>query len=172
MEKKIFKSTLIKLNSNVWGLCFLVPLDVVEYFKAQKVTRFLFSINNTEELPRAMISTGEGRYYIYLNKELAKKQRLVLGDEVTISIRADQSKYGMPMPEELSEAFIIFPLADEYFHKLTPGKQRTLIHLVAKPKREETRVKKAVQILEYLEHVSGKLDFKELNQWFKNHPGF
>lgn len=172
MEKKTFKSTLIKLNSNVWGLCFLVPTDVVDYFKAQKVSRFLFSINDTEELPRALISTGEGRYYIYLNKEVAKKQRLVVGDEVTISLKADQSKYGMPMPEELSEAFVMFPLADEVFHKLTPGKQRTLIYLVAKPKKEETRVRKAVQILEYLEHVNGKLDFKELNQWFKNHPGF
>ena len=167
-----FKSSLIQLNSNVWGLCFLVPQEVVNYFKEKEVTRFLFRINDSEEYPRALISTGEGRYYIYLNKEIAKKQQLIVGSEHLISLRADESKYGMPMPEELSEAFVLFPLADEYFHKLTPGKQRTLIYQVAKPKREETRVRKAVQILEYLEHVQGKLDFKELNQWFKNHPGY
>ena len=53
------------------------------------------------------------------------------------------------------------------FHDLTPGRQRSLLHLVGKPKSEAIRIKKAITILEYLKSVNGVLDFKELNLAFK-----
>ena len=59
--------------------------------------------------------------------------------------------------------------ADKYFHQLTPGKQRSLLHIIAKPKREETRLKKAVVITEYLKTNKGKLDFTALNLAFKEY---
>lgn len=91
-----------------------------------------------------------------------------IGTEVEITVEPDESKYGMPMPEEFEEALIEYPKASDYFQALTPGKQRNLIYIVANPKRVETRVKKAIQIVEYLEHSGGKLDFKALHQWFKD----
>jgi len=57
---------------------------------------------------------------------------------------------------------------NKVFHRLTPGKQRSLLHIIAKPKSENIRIKKAVAILEYLKSVNGKLDFKELNLAIKN----
>ena len=74
----------------------------------------------------------------------------------------------MPMPEELGELLLIDELGSQYFHALTPGKQRALIYQVAKPKREATRLRKAVGILDYLKSVRGKLDFKELNEFVRN----
>ncbi len=49
------------------------------------------------------------------------------------------------------------------FHTLTLGKQRTLLHLIGKPKSGEVRLRKAIAVINYLKEVNGRLDFKELN---------
>ncbi|MDX1684535.1 MAG: YdeI/OmpD-associated family protein [Saprospiraceae bacterium] len=165
--KKVFRSTLQKMDSAVWGLYFDIPDTVSKVFLEKNVKRFVYSFDNGKKIHRAMLSRGDGQYFLYVNKSLMKELGYSLGTEVEITMEEDQSEYGMPLPEELEEAFGLFPEGHEHFEALTPGKQRTLIYMVDKPKRVETRVKKAVQILEYLEHYKGKLDFKELNNWFK-----
>lgn len=164
---KTFKSVLREKISNVYGLHFFVPIEVVTYFKKKDVARFLIRFNNSKPYPRAILSAGEDRYYIYLSKAVQKETKIRIGEEVEISMEPDLSEYGMPLPEELEEGFFQMPLAKDWFHQLTPGKQRNLIYMVAKPKRAETRAKKAYQILSYLESVNGKLDFKELMAYFK-----
>jgi len=164
---KSFKSILREKINNVYGLHFFVPADVVEFFKEKNINRFLISFNESEQFPRAIMPAGDGRFYIYLNKELQKKAKMRIGDEVVITMIPDESEYGMPLPAELEECFYQMPLGKEFFHQLSPGKQRSLIYMVAKPKRAETKAKKAYQIMSYLESVNGKLDYKELNQYFK-----
>ena len=99
--------------------------------------------------------------------QLQKKLSLSVGDEVQVSIVPDKSKYGLPMPEELQAIFDMDAEGDKVFHTLTPGKQRTLLHLVGKPKSSEIRIKKAMVVVDYLKEVNGKLDFKQLNEAFK-----
>ena len=50
------------------------------------------------------------------------------------------------------------------FHALTPGKQRSLLHVIGIPKSTDIRLRKAIITLNYLKSVNGKLDFKEYNQ--------
>jgi uncharacterized protein YdeI (YjbR/CyaY-like superfamily) len=73
----------------------------------------------------------------------------------------------MPMPEELEELLLQDPEGDMYFHELTPGKQRNLIYMVSKPKGVDTRIKKALVIVQHLKEVKGQLDFKMLNEAYK-----
>ncbi len=56
---------------------------------------------------------------------------------------------------------------DHYFYKLTPGKQRTLIYLVSNLKSTDARIRKALGIIEQLKEYLGELDFKLLNEKFK-----
>jgi len=84
-------------------------------------------------------------------------------------LKKDESKYGMPMPEEFDELMKIDDELNEVFHKLTPGKQRSLLHIIGKAKRSETRLNKAIVISEYLKQVNGKIDFKQLQQAFKDY---
>ena len=79
----------------------------------------------------------------------------------------DESKYGIPMPEEMQEALYMDPEADQLFHKLTPGKQRSLLYIIGKPKSSNKRIEKAIVILEHLKTQGGKVDFKQLNIDFK-----
>lgn len=164
-----FKSTLARLDSSVWGLYFDIPKEVSDAFLEKGVKRFVYNLGGQKVIHRAMLPHGDGLYFLYVNKALMKEFRWPIGTELEITMKEDTSEFGMEMPEEFEEALMAFPDAAEYFNNLTPGKQRTLIYMVAKPKRVETKVKKAIQIVEYLEHSGGKIDFKELNQWFKIH---
>ena len=163
-----FKSQIIRIDGNVWNLGFQVPSHVVEKYKGQEYKRVVCKINGSHEFQCALMPKGEGKYFINVNKEIQKKFGLSEGDEVTAEIKPDESKYGLPMPEELEGLLQVDEEGSKLFHALTPGKQRNLIHIVGTAKRSETRIKKALVIVEYLKEVNGKLDFKELNLAFKN----
>ena len=73
----------------------------------------------------------------------------------------------MPLPAELAEVFELDDQGSQIFHSLTPGKQRTLLYIVAQPKRSDTRLVKALILLDYLKLSGGNLDYKELNTALK-----
>jgi uncharacterized protein YdeI (YjbR/CyaY-like superfamily) len=75
----------------------------------------------------------------------------------------------MPMPEELEAVFDSDPIAFKFFEKLTPGKQRSLLHLVGKVKRESSRIAKSLAIADHLVSFNGQLDYKALNERIKHY---
>ena len=84
-----------------------------------------------------------------------------------IELEKDNSKYGMPLPNELKTAWELDEEGYEVFHTLTIGKQRSLVYQIGKPKSSELRIRKALAMLEYLKSVNGNLDYKELNEAYK-----
>ena len=167
-----FKAKLIKKNSNLmWNHRIEVPLEICEKLYPPKYTeakRVKCTLNSKETIQNALTPNGKGNYYIILNKEIRKKLALEIGDEIEVEISKDESKYGIAFPKEMEELLLQDEDGNKVFHRLTPGKQRSLLHIIAKPKSENIRIKKAVAILEYLKSVNGKLDFKELNLAIKN----
>jgi len=141
---------------------------VAELLKREKNPyRVIININGQGNIFCGLAHDGKGNFYVTISKELRKRFGIGLGDEVKLTISPDDSEYGMPLPEELAELWAVDEEAHRLFHLLTPGKQRGLIYQVAKPKGMETRVKKAVQISEYLKGVNGRLDYKDLNEYMK-----
>lgn len=142
--------------------------DVRELLQREKNPgRIIFSINGKGRISRALMPDGNGDYFILINKAICKTYDLEPDEEVALLIEPDDSEYGMALPEELAELWAVDEDAYRVFHLMTPGKQRSLIYQIAKPKGAETRIKKAVQISEYLKSVNGKLDYKELNAYVK-----
>lgn len=115
-----------------------------------------------------MLSNGAGDYFVMVNKEIRKKLKIETGDTLSITIKKDASKYGMAVPEAFSELCQQDPEGNDVFHGLTPAKQRTLLHVMGKPKSEQKQLEKVLIVFDYLKSVSGELDFKELNEAFKN----
>ncbi|MEM6395057.1 MAG: YdeI/OmpD-associated family protein [Bacteroidota bacterium] len=115
----------------------------------------------------ALMHDGSGNYFINISKEIRKEVGVDFGDEVDYELRPDHSKYGMAIPEEMTVLLEQDPEADRVFHSLTLGKQRSLLYLIGKPKRSDTRLTKALGVVEYLKSTKGKLDFKELNAALK-----
>ena len=165
---KVYKSTLEKFDSVLWGHHFKVSDEIAKPFIEGNDRRVICSINNTLDFPCALMPSGEGGFFINMNKENRKKLKIGVGDKVTFSLKKDKSEYGLPMPEELGELLKIDDEASEYFHALTPGKQRSLLYLIGKPKSSATRLNKALGITEFLKYNKGELDFKLMNAFLKD----
>jgi hypothetical protein len=159
----------LEAYAGVYHNVFLVKkAEVQELLQREKnPSRIIFGINGKGKIYRALMSDGNGDYFILINQEICKQHNLEPEEKVTLQILPDNSEYGVPLPEELAELWAVDEEAYTLFHKLTPGKQRGLIYLIRTPKGAETRIKKAVQISEYLKQVNGKLDYKEMHAYIK-----
>lgn len=158
-----FTSTLQNFNSALWGYHLVVPDEISKKLLEDGGTRVVCTLDGREEFQCALMPKGDGSYFININKKLREKLKLQIGTTVHVSLRRDDSEYGLPMPEELAELLALDEEGNELFHALTPGKQRTLLYIAGSPKTSETRIKKAVVVIEHLKANGGKIDFKRLN---------
>lgn len=159
-------------SSNVWGGHVIVDDDIVQDIKSQKFTRLVCTVNQKESYHCSLLSKGDGTYYVMVNKTIQKKIKAVIGEKLAIELKEDTSKYGMPMPDEMAEIMAQDPDVDTLFHNLSPGKQRSLLYIIGKPKTTESRIKKAVLITRYMAEVDGKIDFAEMNEFIKSNKLF
>jgi len=166
---KQFTDTLQSFEDNLWYFYIPVPNDIASYFLGEVGNRrVVATYNGSKEIQCALFPKGNNEWFLNLGKEVRKMTGLKVGDEVAVTIKKDESEYGLPLPEELAELWAIDDEGKRVFHLLTKGKQRSLLHIVGKPKTSETRVKKAIIMNDYLKSTGGKLDFKELQEAFKN----
>ena len=163
-----FISPLSKFDSDLWYFHIKVPTEIVAYYKDQEVTRFVCKLNDSISIHAAFMPEGDGKYFININKEVRKKLGLELGDRVKVNISADTSKYGIYTSPEFIEVLNSDPDGEVLFHRLTPGKQRSLIYLASKPKSSDKRIEKSIIILNHLVANKGNLDNKMLNKAFKD----
>ncbi len=108
-------------------------------------------------------------YFILINQKIITRLGLKLGDSFSIKIEKDTSEYGMEMPDELQALLDQDDDGNEYFQNLTPGKQRNLIYIINQVKNTDSRLTKALAIVDHLKDVDGKLDFKLLNEKIKEY---
>ncbi|MFQ3575855.1 MAG: DUF1905 domain-containing protein [Cytophagales bacterium] len=154
-------------NHSLWGLHIEVPNEIANEFLSSNGKRVLCNINGIETMHSAIMPHGQGYFFIMLNKAFCKKHVLQIGALVEVILEEDNSEYGMDIPEMLVEVFSQDDEAFCIFKQLSAGKQRTLIHLVAKVKNEESQMKKSLAIAHHLREVNTHLDFKRLNETIK-----
>lgn len=164
---KTFHAQLELFEGRLYDQHVKVPHEIHQYFLSQGINRFSAQFNGGEEFPCAILSAGEEGKYLIVSNDLKKRNKLELGSIVEVTLKPDTSKYGMPMADELAELILQEPQFDLYFHQLTPGKQRGLIHIVSKLKSPNKRVEKAIIISQHLIEEKGILDYKKLNEDFK-----
>ncbi len=163
-----FTTALQKFYDNLWYFYLFVSKEKAAPFIKGDHRRVVVTLNGQHRFHAALMPDGKGDYFINVNKEIRKKLGLNQGVDVEVELEKDTSKYGMEMPEELGELLGMDDEGSDYFHALTPGKQRTLIYQVAKPKTSDTRLKKALVIVEFLKRHKGNLDFKALAEAYKD----
>jgi len=159
---KKFKAIVENLHKgNGFGQHIIVPEDVSSYFIKQKIKRVICTINQKHPFHCALNSRGDGSYLIMIPTKLRDEIKLPIGRKIAIKIEQDDSPYGMPMPEEMAELLLIDDEANQLFHALTPGMQRSLLHVISKPKNSDIRINKALAIAQYLKTSKGKVDRKQ-----------
>ncbi len=162
-----FLTPLQKFDSELWYYFLDVPREVAEHFISGSGTRVVCTLNESVEFQCALMPKGEGEHFINVNKEHRSKLGLHEGDVVAVSLAADTSEYGLPMPDELRAAMDDDPEGDRLFHALTPGKQRNLLYIAGKVKSPHKRAERAYVILEHLKIHGGVIDFRALNAEMK-----
>ena len=154
--KQVFTAALNPKLNKVYSWHFIVPDEVVKAFQEKDITRFLVTIN--EQLPQhsGMLSLGQGQRYITINKSNRKSLNLQAHQVLTIEMKPDFSEFGIEVPEEFEVMLSQDEEASELFRKLTPGKQRNLIHWVGNVKSQQIRIRRALVVLRHLKKYRGQ----------------
>ncbi|MFT3743199.1 MAG: YdeI/OmpD-associated family protein [Pyrinomonadaceae bacterium] len=92
---------------------------------------------------------------------------MVAGDMVDVVLVKDESKYGLPMPEEFEEVLNQDPEGDRLFHALGKGKQRSLLYLLSRSKDVDLRIHQALIVVEHLKENDGNIVGDVLNRQLK-----
>lgn len=163
-----FTAILDKFDSNLWGHHILVP-DVLAlpFITEAGDRRVVCTLQDTLEFQCALMPKGDGGFFININKQIRDSLHLKVGMPVQVTLRKDTSEYGLPMPEELAELLQMDEEGDRLFHALTPGKQRTLLYIIGKPKSSDKRIQYAIAVVEHLKGNGGKVNYKMLNEALK-----
>ena len=159
-----FTAKLDNFNTKLWSYHIKVPGPIAQSFLDQGIKRVVCRLNDSLELQCAIMSAGDGVYFILINKKIRDQLKLKEGSRVHVSMEKDNSEYGLPFPEELKEVLAQDKEGNILFHKLTPGKQRNIIYAAGQVKNPDLRIQRSMIMIEHLKKNGGKIDFKKLYQ--------
>lgn len=158
-----YKSKIYKLEHLVGMHYFEVPVDVIEKLGGKFKMRLLCTINGKLTFQGGIVALGNGNGYISINAARLKKLGLKFKDEVSVTLKKDESKYGMAMPEELKELLDQDEEGMRRFKMLPPGKQRYIIYYVGMVKSSQKRIDRAILLITNLKKTKeGKESFREM----------
>lgn len=126
----------------------LLEDEVLTHFPLK--SRVICKADGHLEFSAAVMALGEGKGYLMLNGKRLKALKKGEGDSVALELMADDSEYGMPMPEELQEILDQDEEIRTRFEGLTPGKKRTILHYIGMVKNPELRLEKAIKYMNNL----------------------
>ncbi|QYO66501.1 DUF1905 domain-containing protein [Leptolyngbya sp. 7M] len=128
--------------------------------------RVICTIKGGESFPCALMPWGD-IFYIMVNKQRRAALGLEVGQMVDIVLEKDESKYGMPMPEELQEVLNQDSEGETMFEKLTPGKKRSMMYFIGKIKDIDRRIHTSLIFVEHIKRNNGKIIQEELSEELK-----
>ena len=150
----MLNSEKFKLNLIHKSLLF-IPKIIAKPFLLSKDKRAKFKITSkktTIEFYGALkLDKSSGDYKVMFSKEKQKTLGLILGDEFSIQLFEDTSKYGVEMPEELDAVLQSDYNAFAVFESLTAGQKRSVIYAIKKIKNSQTRIDKSLIACENLQ---------------------
>ena len=95
---------------------------------------------------RRAVQARRANPHLALGRAVLREMGLSYGATAHVEIAAAPDPDAVHLPAELVEALRQDARAAERFYGFTPGRQRSLAHLVATAKRPETRVKRALEV--------------------------
>lgn len=128
--------------------------------------RFSITLNDTVTWKGGTVALGNQSAYIAVSKDRMKTLGIHEGDEVSVTLEKDNSKYGLDVPQEFEEVLRQDSEAKKRFESLTMGFQRAIIYMIIQFKSSDKRIEKSIFFLENLKkspegkttmrHVIGK----------------
>ncbi len=161
-----FKTELTRaMPESGWVFLVIEPKIAKKFPTDGKSRRVVCQINDGEPFQCAILPWGE-IFYIIVNKKRRDAIGINVGDTVNVVLTEDDSKYGLPMPDEFREVLNQDPDGDKLFHSLTAGKQRSILYLLGNIKNIDDRIYQALIIVDHIKE-NGKVDDKKLYEELK-----
>lgn len=145
-----------------------IPYSILIQTKSEEdktvyTQRFLIRLNDCEPWQAGVVSLGNQTGYITVKTSILKKLNLALGSKVFVSLKKDESEFGMPVSEELQEILLQDSEGELRFRKLPLGKQRYIIYYVNQVKSSEKRIERSLMLITNLKKcIPGKESFREI----------
>lgn len=136
-------------------------------FEDKKSRRVVCTLNNSHTFQCALLPWTKGGFCIVVNKKIRDKLGIVDGSKVKVELAKDESKYGLPMPAELREVLKQDREGNKLFHKLTAGKQRSILWWIGKINDVDKRIQTALIFVEHLKNNDGKIAHDKLTEELK-----
>lgn len=163
-----FSAVIEKFDSNLWGYHLAVSEPVGRTFITDSNDRrVVCTLNGSVTFQCALMPRGDGSFFINVNKKIRDQLKLKAGSVVEVTLSKDESRYGLPMPEEMEELLGIDDEGNRLFHALTPGKQRTLLYIVGSASSSDKRIARAITVVDHLKANTGKINFRQLSEELK-----
>ena len=128
---------------------FVVPAEVLEKLGGKAVKRVVCTIHG-HALRLCLLPLEGGGRYLMLNKDVCRTVGIALGQELAIEIAPDPNPSHVDLPDELAEALAAWPEAKTAFNTYSGSHRRAMARLVEEAKQRETRIRRAVQLVERL----------------------
>lgn len=132
--------------------------------------RVVCTLNSSVSFQCGLMPDGKGEFFITVNKKVRDQIGVADGDVVRVELTRDESKYGLPMPEELAEVLKQDEEGDRVFHALTPGNQRLVIRVVSAFADVDKRIHRALVTIDHLKRNDGKFVYDELHNAVNKRP--
>ncbi len=147
-------ATLTKSKSGWYFLRF--PSEVGLQFQTDARTRRVVCTLNGRHTFQCALLPNKDEFCIGVNKAIREKLGLEDGTVVQVKLEHDTSKYGAPMSAEFKEVLRQDRDGNRLFHKLTAGKQRSLIYMIASVKNVDKRIHLCLIVLKHITDNNGK----------------
>lgn len=140
-----FSGKLVELKGAFTYCCVIVPEKVLKQLPTGRLR--LKGFLNQVPIDLAIQYRKSGPRFIMVSKVLARQAKVKTGDVVTVEFQlADPNK--IELPEELKAVLAQDEQAMEEWKKLTPGLQRSLSYYVKSVKNVDSRIKRALEMME------------------------
>ncbi len=169
-----FTAILDDFQSELWHFFIPVPAAIANQFIENTDRRVVCTLKTmgdsgqSVDFQCALMPRGDGSSFINVNKKIRDKLKLKVGQQVEVFLKKDESEYGLPMPDEFREVLDSDPEGNDFFEALTPGKKRSLLYIAGQLKNVDSRISRALAIVEHLKKNEGKINFKQLGEDIKN----
>ncbi|MBA2378427.1 MAG: DUF1905 domain-containing protein [Blastocatellia bacterium] len=167
MRSAKFKAKLEKFSPESGWHYITVSAAAAGKFRFEEGSRRVVCRLEGRETLQCALMPYHDAFFIMVNKGIRTRLGIEPGDTLSVEIWKDESKYGLPMPEEFREILDQDPEGDELFHGLTPGKQRSILYILGKPKDLDRRIQMGLIVIEHLKDNEGKIDHSTLAQDLK-----
>lgn len=157
-----FTSILERSDNKLWGAHIGVPAAIARKLIDGASRRVVCTLNGSVQFQCALLPRTKGSFLVTVNKQIRAQLDLKPGMTIEVALVRDESKYGLPMPEEFDELLRQDKGVRSHFNNLTPGKKRTLLHFIGSVKNSETRIHRAIVVARHLVTNEGKIDYKKL----------